>query len=86
MSQAETFEVWKDATGCFHRDGDLPAIEYPNKAKAGELPNKPKLWFVRGLLHRDGGRPAVVSAHGEKEYWVRGQRVTPVAYLPRLVF
>jgi hypothetical protein len=31
-----------------------------------------KEWWQHGLLHRDGGRPAVTHPNGLKEWWVRG--------------
>lgn len=33
-----------------------------------------KRYYADGVLHRGGGRPAVVYAIGSCEYWVRGRR------------
>jgi hypothetical protein len=32
------------------------------------------MWYWRGQLHRDHGRPAVESADGGREWWFQGQR------------
>jgi len=58
----------------FHRDNDLPAIEWFNGAKywykfgelhrdsdnpAKKFPNGTKCWYKKGKLHRDGDKPAI---------------------------
>ena len=69
--------------GKFHRENDLPAIEYPDGTKEWYLNGKPhrekdpaieysdgtKEWYLNGKLHREKG-PAIEYANGRKEwYW-----------------
>ena len=35
--------------------------------------NGAKLWYVNGILHREGGLPAVEYANGTKEWYVNGE-------------
>jgi len=30
-------------------------------------------WFLKGVLHRGGGKPAVIHPNGIKEYWENGK-------------
>ena len=60
-------QVWRNAEGQVHRDGDLPAIFYP--ASGGEY------FYQYGKLHRDGGLPAIVWGDGTVEYWEHGVRI-----------
>ena len=50
--------------GKFHREGDLPSIEYFDGTKE---------WYINGLRHRDGGKPAVERFNGTKEWWFEGK-------------
>ena len=52
---------YRNKKGEYHRDGDLPAVVYPN----GDA-----WYFFNGRCHRDGDRPAVVCTNGCK-YWFR---------------
>jgi len=52
-------KFWLDESGEYHRDGDLPAVEYANGKKA---------WYKNGQLHRDNDLPAVIYYWGDK-YW-----------------
>jgi hypothetical protein len=47
-----------------HRDGDFPAMEWPNGTK---------FWFILGKIHRDNDLPACEWASG-KSWWVLGKR------------
>ena len=58
-------QVWKNAKGDIHRDGDLPAII---NAEAGF-----ESWFQNGLEHRDNDKPAVVRFNGAKEWYQEGK-------------
>jgi hypothetical protein len=49
--------------GVLHRDGDLPAIECPNRA----------LYYKNGKLHRDGDLPAGIYLNGEERYYKNGK-------------
>ena len=51
--------------GEFHRDGDLPAIEWADGSKSH---------FKNGELHRDGDLPAVEESGGTKYYYKNGKR------------
>ena len=53
--------------GCFHRDNDLPAIEYANGRK---------VWYQNDKKHRDNG-PAIVHANGREEWYKNGREYTP---------
>lgn len=44
-------QFWCDASGKFHRDGDLPAVIHDSGRRE---------WHVHGLAHREGG-PAVIA-------------------------
>ena len=70
----------------FHRDNDLPAIEYRNGAKwwyknglchrendlpSIEFPSGGKYWYKNGLLHRDEDLPAVIRFNGREKYWFK---------------
>ena len=46
----------------YHRDDDLPAIEYSNGTK---------YWYRDGLIHRENG-PAVEWYDGSKRYYLEG--------------
>jgi hypothetical protein len=79
-------KIWyKD--GVLHRDGDLPAVEWPSGTKiwykdgklhrdgdrpAIEWSDGSKEWYKDGVDHRDGDLPAVVHACGSKEWWYNG--------------
>ena len=54
---------WRDTSGVLHRNGDQPAVVYPD---GGEE------WWCHGELHRDNGRPAVVRTNGSQEWWRHG--------------
>jgi len=58
-------KYWHNEAGDFHRDGDLPAIEYAE----GD-----KWWCVNGNLHRLLG-PAVIWPDGYKAWWVDGKKI-----------
>jgi hypothetical protein len=67
--------IWKNSNGDYHRDGDLPAIEYEDGYKA---------YFVDGLCHRHiSNGPAVfepkpINNHGMVpvvSYYHSGNRV-----------
>jgi hypothetical protein len=57
--------VWWHLNGLYHRDGDLPTVEYADGSQH---------WFKLGRCHRDGDFPAVIWSDGGKEWWKHGQR------------
>ncbi len=74
--------------GKLHRDGDLPAIIYPDGRKKwckdgvlhrdGDLPaivypDSSRLWYRRGELHRDGDLPAIFYRNGYKSWYKKGK-------------
>jgi hypothetical protein len=83
---------WYNAHGERHRDGDLPAVVYPDGSqwwfrhgtqhRDGGLPAVIRAcgfqaWFQHGRRHRNGDLPAVVHADGTQEWWVDGVQQTP---------
>ena len=58
-------KFWYNDKGEFHREGDLPAVEFSNGTK---------YWVLNGCLHRENG-PAVEHADGRCEWWVDGELV-----------
>jgi hypothetical protein len=59
MCAANTKKSWFNEHGQFHRDNDLPAIEFIN----GD-----KYWYVNGIHHRDNGLPAAEKTYGK--FWL----------------
>ena len=74
---------WYNSKGEFHRQNDLPAIEYiygtkewwlngkchrGNDKPAIELVDGDKFWFLNGKRHREKG-PATIYSNGRKEWW-----------------
>ena len=72
----------------YHRDDDLPAIEYKNGTKewyqngnchrdnylpAVEYKNGTKEWYKNGKLHRDGDLPAIQCNNGKKFWYQNGK-------------
>lgn len=49
-----------DENGQLHNDGDLPAVDVVNGNKE---------WWKHGVLHRDGGEPAVVNDEKRVKAW-----------------
>jgi len=67
------WELFK--TGRLHREGDKPALIYPN----GEM-----RWYHNGFLHRING-PAIILGNGTKQYWISNHRYDNAEeYLHRL--
>ena len=54
----------RDSYGNLHCD-DGPAVV---------LADGSKIWYVHGVIHRDGGLPAREYANGVREWWVNGQQ------------
>lgn len=50
--------------GFLHREGDDPAIIFPDGGLS---------WYKMGKLHRDTGKPAQVFTNGRREWWVDGK-------------
>lgn len=50
--------------GKFHRDGDLPAVEWDDGGKE---------WYQNGKIHREKDDPAIIRSNGDKEWWVNGR-------------
>jgi len=59
------YEEWNDADCKLHRDGDQPAMVWPDGSK---------FWYRDGKLHRDGDQPAMVFADGSKIWFRDGKR------------
>ncbi len=66
-------EIWYNADGKRHRDGDLPAeIWYGNGGKS-----KHEEWYLDGKRHRDGDLPAMILYRSGKkamEEWYRDDK------------
>ncbi len=58
-------EEWFDGDQKLHSRGDDPAIKRTDGTR---------MWFKKGLLHRDGG-PAIVRPDGSSEWWTNGEPV-----------
>ena len=67
---------WISSNGEVHRDGDLPAVEWPDGQKE---------WYRNGLLHRDGGQPAVELSHGTK-LWYQNDELHRDGDLPAIEY
>ena len=57
-----TIRYYKDRKR--HRDGDEPAVVYPDGTKS---------YCKNGELHRDGDEPAVIDSYGSVEYYKNGE-------------
>lgn len=57
-------EIYYNANGQLHRDGDLPAIVYGDGRKS---------WYRNGEYYRDGDQPADIFPSGSK-YWQVGDQ------------
>jgi hypothetical protein len=57
-------KIWLNVNGHYHRDNDLPAIEYKDGSKE---------WYVNGKLHRDNDLPAIKCTDGEKHWYYKGK-------------
>lgn len=78
----DVIQAWMK-NGEFHRDCDLPAVEFNDKNKEFwengrlyqilEYPNGTKEWVSNSVLNKKDG-PAVVYPNGDLEYWVNGKR------------
>ena len=59
-------QFWENADGQLHRLDDRPAAIYPRGYAA---------YYIDGVLHRGGGRPALVDrSNGRAEWWIGGKR------------
>jgi len=63
--ESETYRAWKDDDKQFHRENDLPAIEYRN----GD-----KYWYFHGVKHREDDLPAIEFADGGKIWYNNGEK------------
>lgn len=52
----------------WHRDDDLPAIEWFNSDGSSDQ----KHWYQHGMLHRTTG-PAHETANGHKSWWLNNE-------------
>ena len=48
-------KFWYNERGHYHREDDLPAVEWKNGTK---------VWYKNGLRHRENGLPAIVYVTG----------------------
>lgn len=56
--------------GRLHRDGDLPAVVWPDPDPAKIIYDAAKEWWVHGKLHRAHDKPARLWPSGSCEWWV----------------
>ena len=73
VCRSDGTQVWRNSKGQLHRDGDLPALIYPN----GRCD-----WWQNGLVHRDNDLPARIWSDGWCEWWenavfIKGQKCSP---------
>ena len=61
----KTGNYYFDENGKYHRENDLPAIEYANGTKE---------WYKNGLRHRENDLPAIEMADGTNEWYQNGNR------------
>jgi hypothetical protein len=81
--------IWRDVDNKIHRDGDLPAVVWPDGRQEwckhgywhrdGDLPavvfpDGYQAWYHHGERHRDGDLPARVWPDGCQEWWKHGNR------------
>lgn len=80
-------KYWRNENGDFHRENDLPAVEFFNGEKRwyknGELyrkdgpsiifSDKTEFWYKNGELHRLDG-PAWDNGTGSQEWYKNGKR------------
>ena len=84
----KTGNYYFNENGKYHRENDLPAIEYANGTKewwlngklhrendlpAVEYASGTKHWYQNGELHRDNDLPAIERANGNKEWYQNGK-------------
>lgn len=79
-------QIWKKF-GVYHRESkdeqgnELPAVV--NRAK------NCLEWWVRGLLHRDNDKPAIIYKNGEKRWYTNGKlhraNNKPAVYIPHQI-
>ena len=55
---------WYNSKGEFHRQNDLPAIEYADGFKE---------WWLNGLRHRDNDKPAIERSNGTKKWYLNNK-------------
>ena len=105
MIKMETIEVDAQGTkeyyknGKRHRDGDLPAVEWPGGTKEyykngerhrdGDLPaiegiDGRKYYYKNGELHRDGDLPSIESSNGTKKYYYKNGELHRDGDLPAI--
>lgn len=83
--------VWLDEHYYIHRDGDLPAVIWPDGEQSWQChgrchrgnglpaviwPCGFKLWYVDGDLHRDDDLPAIEWPDGRRAWFVHGKHQT----------
>ena len=64
--------------GKLHRDGDLPAVVYPNGGG--------QQWFTDGKLHRDGDMPAIMWPNKGGKRWYKDGKLHRDGDLPAMMF
>jgi len=55
---------WKLPNGDFHREGDLPAIEWTDGSRE---------WWINGFKHRENNKPAVILVSWYKAWFLNGK-------------
>jgi len=63
--KVKTGNYYFDEKGDYHRDDDLPAVEYADGSKE---------WYQHGKYHRDNDLPAIKYLNGTKEWYQHGKR------------
>lgn len=56
-------QQWSNEAGQLHREGDLPAVIYPDGSQE---------FWENDRLHRAGGLPAVILSNGCEYHWENG--------------
>lgn len=69
-------KYWENDRGKYHRDHDLPAIEYHNGAKA---------WYKNGKRHREVG-PALIFCDGKELWFLNGIQYEIIEKMPTSLF
>lgn len=61
---ADGTKLWKNKKGEYHREGDLPAVIWPDGSQ---------FWYKNDLKHREGDKPAAIYADGSQRWHKNGQ-------------
>jgi len=85
---SEGTKFWRNSAGQRHREGDKPAVIYPDGSafyyKEGKIhrdgdkpaviyPDGSAFYYKEGKIHRDGDKPAVIYSDGSVFYYKEGK-------------